>query len=141
MISEWIGAFNYVQNFDLKFFFDTNHDAPKGKIISIDLSRPDKEFWDEVLPETKNVADANHLLNNNTLAVRYLAEGAHILKVYELPDEKKKNASFMFDVPLPGLGNIESLSGRSNDTDFFYKYGSFSDPGGIYHVELKKSKN
>lgn len=121
-------------------FFDTSYKAPKGKIISIDLARPDKEYWQEVLPETKNVADSNHLVDNNTLVVRYLAEGSHIMKVYELPGENKKSATHKFDVELPGLGNVEAMSGRSNDTDFFYKFGSFTDPGGIYYIDLKKSK-
>jgi hypothetical protein len=46
----------------------------------------------------------------------------------------------MFDIKLPGIGNVESMSGRSNDTDFFYKYGSFSDPGGIYYMDLAESE-
>jgi prolyl oligopeptidase len=41
IIDQWVGAFNYVQNFDLKFFFDTSYNAPKGKVIAIDLARPD----------------------------------------------------------------------------------------------------
>jgi prolyl oligopeptidase len=45
----------------------------------------------------------------------------------------------LFDVDLPGIGNVEALSGRSNDTDFFYKYTSFSDPGAIYHIDLDKT--
>jgi prolyl oligopeptidase len=90
LIEDWSGAYNYVQNFGTKFFFDTNYKAAKGRIISIDIARPDSEYWNEVLPETKDVADANHLYNNNTLAVRYLAEGAHILKVYRLPAENSK---------------------------------------------------
>jgi prolyl oligopeptidase len=40
LIDEWAGAFNYVQNFGLRFFFDTNFNAPKGRIISVDLARP-----------------------------------------------------------------------------------------------------
>lgn len=74
--------------------------------------------------------------------MRYLTDGAHTMRVFQLPPENKDDAHarHKFDIELPGLGNTESISARSNDTDFFYKFSSFSDPGAIYHIDFKKEK-
>jgi prolyl oligopeptidase len=32
------------------------------------------------------------------------------------------------------------LSGKSNETDFFYHFVSYTNPGGIYHMDLSKSR-
>lgn len=40
LIDEYIGAFSLLQTSGSKFYFDTNFDAPRGKVIEIDINKP-----------------------------------------------------------------------------------------------------
>lgn len=35
-------------------------------------------------------------------------------------------------IPLPGLGSVRSFSGRRSQSEMFYSYSDFTDPGSIY---------
>jgi prolyl oligopeptidase len=79
LISDWIGSFNYIQNEGTKLFFSTTYNAPRGKVISIDLEKPSKDKWVDVIPEPENraVVDSSKLLNNFTLVQIYLKDVAN----------------------------------------------------------------
>jgi prolyl oligopeptidase len=79
LIKDWIGSFNYIQNEGTKFFFSTTYNAPRGKVISIDLENPSKDKWIDVIsePENRVVVDSSKLLNNFTLVQVYLKDVAH----------------------------------------------------------------
>ena len=53
IIPEWIGGFNLIHNYDEKFLFKTNYDAPMGRVIMIDINKPEKEHWVELIPENE----------------------------------------------------------------------------------------
>lgn len=45
-------------------YFHTSHNAPNGRIIRIDLKRPDSEDWIEIVPEhPKNVIQFANVIN------------------------------------------------------------------------------
>lgn len=41
LVPEWIGGFSYIQNDGPHFYFETNLDAPRGKIVMIDIRHPE----------------------------------------------------------------------------------------------------
>lgn len=36
------------------------------------------------------------------------------------------------EVPLPGVGSVRGFSGRRVDSEMFFSYSSFTDPGSIF---------
>ena len=56
LIDEWIGTFSSIYNNGSIFYFQTNYKAPQNKVIMIDLKKPNKTDWVDILPENeKNV--------------------------------------------------------------------------------------
>ena len=53
IIDQWIGDFNYVHNEGTRFFFQTNYNAPNGRVISFDIKASEQEHWFETLPENQ----------------------------------------------------------------------------------------
>lgn len=53
------------------------------------------------------------------------------MKVFEIGSPLK----YVRDIELPGLGSV--LKSWGNDTEFFFGYTSFSDPGSQYRVDMK----
>lgn len=42
IVNEWKADYSYIANDDSKFWFTTNDDAPKSKIVTYDLSKPEE---------------------------------------------------------------------------------------------------
>jgi prolyl oligopeptidase len=43
-------------------------------------------------------------------------------------------------VKLPGIGSIGGLSGRYNETNLYYSFGSMTNPGDFYKVDISHDK-
>lgn len=86
IISDWIGGFGFIHNIGTKFFFKTNHNAPKGKLISIDISQPAQENWLDVIPEGSNVMSAIGCYDNKFL-VTYMVNASDSMMFYDLPKD------------------------------------------------------
>ena len=38
-------------------------------------------------------------------------------------------------IPMPGLGSVAGFSGRKEDTQLFFKFTGFTEPGAIYQCD------
>lgn len=73
------------------------------------------EHKENILQETNKI--------HNKLVLTFLEKGTQKLKVYEIGSPLK----YVRDIELPGLGSVKKTWG--NNTEFFFSYTSFSDPG------------
>ena len=87
LVDEWVGAFNYIQNDGTRFFFDTSYKAPRGKIVQIDLEKPNSADWHDVIsqPEGNVVALKSHLISNYTLVITYEKDVSSEMAAWQLP--------------------------------------------------------
>lgn len=74
--------FKYIANLGMKIYFLTNFSASRNRIISIDLEKPARRYWKEVIAQNKNLLIDAQLINNqwllsykeNTKAKLYLSK-------------------------------------------------------------------
>lgn len=110
------------------FYFRTTDGAPKGRIIAIDLARPARENWREIVPEQKDAID-NARMAKGRLIVSYLKDASSALRVFTLDGKPVK------DVALPGLGQVTLLAGRAADPEAFFLFTSYTSPAVIYRLD------
>src|SRR5262249_792404 len=53
LIQELKAAYVFLGNEGAVFYFQTTDHAPRGRIISVDVRRPARENWREIVPEQK----------------------------------------------------------------------------------------
>ncbi|MEB3273067.1 MAG: prolyl oligopeptidase family serine peptidase [Prochlorothrix sp.] len=129
LISEFEAGFSVVGNVGSQFWIWTDLDAPKGRLIAIDLAQPDRSQWQEVIPEGDDTLESVSLINNQFVAL-YLKDAASQVKIFDLQGQ------FLQDVALPGLGSVGGFSGDRSDTETFYSYTSYTSPTRIYHYNF-----
>ncbi|KAH9613906.1 hypothetical protein KSS87_000904 [Heliosperma pusillum] len=113
------------------FTFLTNKDAPRNKIVRVDLNNPD--IWTDVIPESeKDLLESAHAVNGNQLLVRYLSDVKHILEVRDL-----ESGSLLHRLPVD-IGTIDGITARPQDSVVFFKFTSFLTPTIIYQCDLKE---
>jgi prolyl oligopeptidase len=115
------------------FYFHTDLDAPRGRIIAIDTNRPERKNWKEIVPQSAEVISFVAMVNNQ-FVIAYMHDAHHQLKVYQ------PNGAYVRDIELPTLGTISNLSGKRQDTEMFVEFISYLFPATIYRYDFKADK-
>jgi len=122
-----------IENIGTVFYFHTDLDAPRGRIIAIDTENPDRKNWKEIVSQQEDVIQFVHMVNNQ-LVVAYLHDAHHRLKIYDL------DGTFVREIELPAIGSIAGLSGRRQDTAMFLGFTSFLFPTTIYRYDFQTAE-
>ncbi|KAI4389994.1 hypothetical protein MLD38_002153 [Melastoma candidum] len=121
--------YDAVANDGSVFTFLTNKDAPKYKLVRVDLNEPN--VWSDVLPESeKDVLRSASAVNGNQMIVSYLSDVKYILQIRDL-----STGSLLNNLPID-IGSISGISGRREDSTIFIGFTSFLTPGIIYQCDL-----
>ncbi|MCP2727014.1 prolyl oligopeptidase family serine peptidase [Limnofasciculus baicalensis] len=129
LISEFEANYSFIDNDGSIFWFRTDLDAPRGRVIAIDINNPAKEYWQEIIPQTSETLEAVGLLNNQ-FVVDYLKDARSSIKIFNL------DGSFVREVELPGIGSAGGFGGKRYDTETFYVFTSFTTPSTIYRYNM-----
>jgi prolyl oligopeptidase len=130
LVGVFEGAYSFLGNESSRFFFRTTGGTPRGRIISIDVAKPGRENWKEIVPEQKETLhDAR--MAGGMLTLAYLKDAYSAAKIYKL------DGTFVRDVALPGIGTVTWSNARLTDTELFYSYTGYTAPATLYRYDLK----
>jgi prolyl oligopeptidase len=134
LISDWEARYGFIDNDGPVFWFTTNYEAPKNRIIAIDTRKPDKADWTEIIPEVDETLRGANVVNN-MFVTNYMKDAHTQVRMYDL------SGKFVRDVDFPGLCTAGGFGGKRNYTETFYAYTSFTDPGSIYRYDMVTGKS
>jgi len=129
LVGEFDAEYSFIGNDGNLFYFRTDKDAPKRRVIAIDITCPQPEHWQELIPETGNVMNDIHLVGNQFFA-SYLKDAVTQVKVFDL------TGKFLREVQFDGIGSASGFGGKRTDTETFYTFSSFATPPSIYRYDL-----
>ena len=129
LISEFEASYSLVDNEGTLFWFTTDLNAPKGRLIAIDITQPDRDHWQEIIPEGEDTLEGVGLLNHQFVA-DYLKDAYTTIRIFSLSGELVRQ------VVLPGIGSAGGFDGKRDDTETFYSFTGFTVPPAIYHYDM-----
>jgi len=112
-----------------KLYFQTNHEAPLGKLIAIELADTAAEFT-TVIPEA-SCPLGDWIAVGNFLFVETIDNVSSRLHVYDLAGR------FVKKIELPGMGSINSLSAAPESEELLISFSSFLIPKTVYRMDLE----
>jgi prolyl oligopeptidase len=115
------------------FFFHTDLDAPRGRIVAIDVRRPEREHWVQIVPEQKDVIHMAGLIGGRIVLV-LMADAHDCMKLHDLRGELER------EIPLPAIGSISGISGKQNDPEMFFGFTSFLHPAASFRYDFSASR-
>jgi prolyl oligopeptidase len=115
------------------FYFETDKEASRGRVVAVDVSKDTKE-WKEIIPEGKETLGSISFINNQFVA-NYLKDAYTQIRIYDT------NGKFVRNVDLPGIGTAGGFSGERDDTETFYTFSSYATPPTIYRYDMKTGKS
>jgi prolyl oligopeptidase len=134
LIDNFDHQFFFAGNVGGKFYFVTDHDAPRRRLIAIDTRQPDAASWQTIVPEAEETLTEANLVGDRLLAVSLKDANTHI-RVFDLAGTARA------DVELPSLGTATGFHGRRTDTETFYSFSSYAVPPRIYRYDVTTGKS
>ena len=114
-------------------YFATNKDAPKLKVVKVDLSAAPASdgagfTFSEVIPERAETLDRAQIVGNR-LILSYLRDAASTAEVVSLDGKPVRQ------IVLNAIGKASGFTGRPGDPETFYAFSSFIQPSAIYRFD------
>ncbi|UFP96991.1 S9 family peptidase [Gloeobacter morelensis MG652769] len=125
-------AYTFIGNDGPRFWFVTDKEAPRGRLVLIDTTRPLQ--LQEVVAQTDATLQSADIVGER-LFLRYLKDARSQVKVFDL------KGKFLSEVAFPGLGTVTGFSGKRTDSETFYAFTSFTTPTTIYRYDLPTAKS
>ncbi len=126
-------SYGFVGNVGTTFFIQTDKDAPRQRLVSVDvkgLKAPEPKLKEIIAQPPKDKIEAVGMLGGGFL-VKKLQNAHDVVEFYDLKGKKIR------DLPLPSIGTTGGFSGKFKDTDTYYSFTSFTYPTVIYRLDVK----
>jgi len=130
LIPDLRAQFTFLGNEGSIFWLSTDLNAPKGKVISIDINHPEEKNWKVLIDEQKDVLTNVEILENYILC-QYLKNIKSEIFIYEKNSLKKKTINFN----KPGI--ISNISTNQDSDIFYFSYTNYIQPNQIYKYNAK----
>lgn len=112
-----------------KLFFLTDFEAPRRRLVSVDLDMAEGERWREIVPQTNDTLEAIDRVGDRFLAT-YLHDARSRVLTYTLSGEPAG------EIELPGVGTVFGFAGRQSDRETFYYFSNLATPASVYRYDL-----
>ncbi|MGB5352237.1 MAG: prolyl oligopeptidase family serine peptidase [Woeseia sp.] len=125
--------YSLVGNLGATLLFHTTNDAPRGRLIGIDLNKPAPAEWREIIPQTEQVLNQVEYVGGQLIA-EYMQDAWSLVKRFDI------NGKYLADVDLPGIGSASGFTGKPDDPETFFAYSSFDTPPTINRLDVSTGK-
>ena len=132
LLSSFDASYDFITNLGSKFIIRTDLNAPKQKVISIDVNEPLSVRWETIIPEsTETLRSVSHI--GGLFIANYLKDARTEIRRF------KTDGNSLPPVKLPGLGTASGFEGKSDQNETFYYFTSFTSPGAVYRYDVTRN--
>jgi prolyl oligopeptidase len=139
----------YLHNIGKEFWFVTNLNAPKNKIVKVTLPANlhdaaqleqvinafDEQNFIDIVLENENVLETAQVVANDVIVLRHLVDCKHELSMVNL-----SNGQIIQNIEFPTIGTVLGITGRPIDSGIYFKVYNFLSPGTIYQCDVEKKQ-
>lgn len=130
LIDEADADYNFLGNVGTHFYFLTDLDAPRGRVILIDITKPERDHWQTVIPEGEDSFLFARMIGGRLILVTQ-HHAAHRILLYEM------DGTFEREIELPSLGTVFTMTGKSTDDEMFFDFVSYLYQPTVYRYDFK----
>jgi prolyl oligopeptidase len=107
----------------------TTWQAPRGRVMRVDLRDPARDHWRELVPQGAGVIEGLSLVGGR-LFVRTLEDVVSKVRVFG-PEGRA-----LGQIAFPTLGSVSSVGGRWDGSAAWFSYSSFTVPPTIFRYDV-----
>jgi prolyl oligopeptidase len=130
LIDDFAHEYTFVGNAGSLFYFKTDLDAPRGRLVAIDIGNLEgPRAWKEIIPQAGPTLMHVGFVGDRFIA-SYLEDVKPKVRVFE------RDGRHIRDVRFPAIGTAAGFGGERTDTETFYTFSSFATPSSIYRYDI-----
>jgi prolyl oligopeptidase len=129
LLDDFDATYDFVGNLGPVFYFRSNLDAPRARLIAVDTRHPQRSAWREIVPQGPDALDGVALIGGRFVAT-YMQDAHSRLVVFDSAGAQ------VAEVSLPTLGAVAGLSGRADSPEMFYAFTSFLYPTTVFRYDV-----
>ncbi len=129
LLPDFDADYTFVGNDGPVFYFRTDLDAPRGRLIAIDTREPARRNWRTVIPQSEDVLQSASL-TAEMLVTNVMHDAYDKVVLHEL------DGTVVREVELPSLGSVSGFGGRRDATETYYAFTSFLHPTVVYRYDF-----
>jgi len=130
LLMDFDADYAFIDNDGPVFWFKTDLNAPRHRVIAIDVTKLERANWKEIIPEATETLVGVSTVNNQFIC-EYLKDAHSQVKIFGL------DGKFVREVALPGIGTAGGFGGKRSDVETFYSFTSYTTPATIFRLDLK----
>ncbi len=130
LIDAFEASYTFIDNDGPVFYFSTDRNAPRSRVIAIDTRKPAEAAWKQIIAESAQTLVGASMINNQ-FVTEYLADARSVVKVVD------RKGKLVREIALPGIGTVGGLSGKRRYTETFYSFTGYTNPTTIYRLDMK----
>jgi prolyl oligopeptidase len=123
------GEYAPIGTYQTRLYLRSDKDAPRRRIIAIDLEDPDPSRWKVVVPEQEHPIEGAALAGGR-IVLHSLVDVQSRLQIFAL------DGGAQGEIPLPGVGAVSEISARSDQFDLWFVFSSPLSPATVYRFDF-----
>ncbi len=112
-----------------RLYVYTDWDAPRSRIMAVDLDNIARVHWREIVPQGEAVLDQAQVVGGH-LVVIAKENAQHRVLIYTL------DGALAREVALPGPGTVPMMHGKESADTFYFMYSSYLTPFQVLRCEV-----
>ena len=114
-------------------YFITDNKAPRLRVVKVDLSG-EVPVWSDVVAE-KAATLSNARIVGNRIVLTYLEDAKSLASMVDL------DGNDVGEINLTEIGTARGFAGKPGDSETFYSFSNFTQPGAIYRLDTSTGKS
>jgi prolyl oligopeptidase len=132
LVNDFANNWEYVTNAGTRFTFLTNKGAPRQRLVSMDIKKP--EALTQLVGEQEaTLVGASRV--GNRIILSYLGDAKSEARMVALDGKPVAN------IKLADIGSASGFGGKSADPETFYSFASYARPTTIYRLDTATGKS
>lgn len=111
-------------------YLETSWNAPNGRVLKVDLKKPERANWKEIIPTSATSVLESISLVGGKLFANYLENVASHVRIF------KTDGTPDGEIKFPTLGTVSGVSGSWKRKEAFYTFTSFVTPRTTYRYDV-----
>lgn len=134
LVDDFVASFEFIASHESRLYFVTDLQAPRGRLVSLDMDAPSPAAWTTVVPQCADKLDGADLVGSHFFC-RYMRDARSAVRMH------REDGAFVREVELPGVGAASGFEGRWRDPLTFYSFASFRQPPTVYLYDVEKGES
>ncbi len=133
IVAGFTDDWHLVEGAGQRLWFVTNQNAPRYRLVSVDLAQGTPAFT-EVVPQREDILERAGVIGSN-LVLNYMRDAASHAEILSLDGKTARSLA------LSGIGTASGFHGKPGDPETFYSFSSFNRPASIFRLDMRTGKS